>query len=221
MSEVAVTQQLNQDTQNQIQVNINKVEEEDEVTVAEKKYELSINNIKTYYELTIDRASIGQLILSLNFLGIKKKAKQNIYQKKLNKIFFTTKAKEFVEIYNKLLKCESEEERSVKYFNLVGPLPKKLSIPQKLSKTGSPILNIAKIGDRIQALKQRVDFIANRDLPSFYNDKPSHTKHFYEMQELMKSFVDEIDKFEIDFRKAIDICTKLQNAYDIKQSMYE
>lgn len=195
------------------------VKEEDKEEVKEESFNLSIQDVSTYYHIKIVKASIGQIILCMKYLGIKEP--KNVYQKKFNNIFLKQRAQDFVVTYEELLKCEDKVEKEVKSFNLTGPLPQGLCVPQEISKHGSKFVNKAKIGDLIQALYQRTIFIAERGIPKFYEDRPEHKKYFLKMQAQMTEFIIEIENLEEDFRKAVTLCTKLQDVHDIKSSMYK
>lgn len=175
---------------------------------------LKISDVRSYPKLLIFKASISQLMLQINFLGIKEP--KNVFQMNFDRIFLKDRAKKFVATYENILKCETVEERDVKLYNLIGPLPNGLKITQNILKNNSKIVNRAKIGDLIKALYQRVTFIVQRPMPKFYEDNPAHKKYFLKMQQEIQEFKEEIEKFEEDFQKTIDLCKKLQNVSEYK-----
>ena len=190
------------------------VDEEDKVEVSELY--LDISCVRTHHTLKIYRASLGQIVRSFQHFIIKEP--KNVYQHKLNRLFFKKSVPEFISKYNDLLQFSTVAEHDVKYINLVGPLPTGLVIQQTLK--GSPILNIAKVGDVIEALRQRATFIRDRDLPSFYDDKPEYAKCFKNMQLEMDTLLTNIDHLEDSFIEAIDRASKAQQADYIKKNMF-
>lgn len=197
-------------------------------------YDLSVTNIPIEHGYVITKASIGQLMSRLFFLvqigyqDTQLSANSNseyhnlIYKRCISK-FFSTRLNQFVQKYEDILKCENSWENAVKDYNIgsVG-LPKGMIIPQKINGTNK--LSRSKIGDIIQAVKQRADFIINREVPTIYDSHEDHQyyrMYFVKMQDEIKQFWPEIESFESDWIRCIDKAKKAQYAFDIKNSFYK
>lgn len=161
-------------------------------------FPLSRNFVDWDPKYTLDRASLSQIIETIQKTKIKPKNKyEEILGEELQKII-----PKLINQFDGMLKCESKKEHEVKRANLVGKMPKYVSI--NTEKHGRIKLNNAGIGVMIQALYQRVDFILDRDMPKFYKDDEEFENYFKNMQKLIGEFRQAVDEFEEDFMSSID-----------------
>lgn len=166
-----------------------------------KELSLDLVNWKPNYILAM--ASIGQIMVS--FSKIKNLVPKNTYEiilyEKLNKIVHTLLIK-----YNNLLKYNSNVEREVKYYNLIVDLPKNTFIDDN----DNIYLKNAKIGKLVNASKQRINFILNRDIPMRYKKDILYEDAFIKMRDELKEFLNTMNDFEKDFVNSIDEAKKAQ-----------
>jgi len=168
---------------------------------------LSLDMVTINHRYRLDRASIGQIMKRISNLGIKNP--KNEYQKTLDG-FFSTEVPKLVNSYNELLKCSSQEEHVVKEFNLLGELPRKMSLDTEIKK--SSFLFKASMGDMFAALKQRIKFIVDREIPKFYETNEKYKEEFINMQKQISEFRSSVDEFENNFVDTIDKAMKSKNS---------
>jgi len=172
--------------------------EVDEVIVVQKPIDLnslSLDKVSIHYTYLLEKASIGQIMKRLSNLLIKDP--KNPYQRSLNE-YFQTAVPKLVEAYNSLLKCSTYEEYIVKDYNLLGNLPRNMSLDTSIKK--SPNLYQASVGDMLTALKQRIEFIAKRDIPKFYEKNAIYVEPFKNMQQQVLNLLPAIAEFEDGFK---------------------
>lgn len=156
---------------------------------------LSLEKVSIHYTYLLEKASIGQIMKRLSNLAIKDP--KNPYQRALNE-YFETAVPKLISAYNTLLKCSTYEEYVVKDYNLLGNLPKNMSLDTSIKK--SPNLYQASVGDMLTALKQRIEFIAKRDIPMFYEKNNVYVEPFKRMQKQVLDLLPAITEFEDGFK---------------------
>ena len=174
---------------------------------------LSLDNVDWKGHYVLARASIGQIIRTLQNVKIhaeKKKSSVKPYEMTLN-VGLCDIISDLLDNYEKMLCFESDIERDIAFFNIIVNLPKDIVI--NAEKHGQIYLNRANIGNLIQAMRQRVDFILNRDIPDRYTDDPEQLTVFNSLKEKLLNFKNDIDTFEQDFIDIIDKAHKSQQKY--------
>ena len=166
---------------------------------------LSLDKVSIHYTYLLEKASVGQIMKRLSNLAIKDP--KNIYQETLNE-YFKTAVPKLVNAYNEMLKSSTYEEYVVKDYNLLGNLPRKMSLDTSIKK--NPNLYQASVGDMLKALRQRVDFIATREVPKFYEKNPMYMESFKNMQKQILELIPHVDEFENGFTNTIDKVMKLK-----------
>lgn len=163
--------------------------------------ELNLNMVNWRPNYILAMASIGQIMVS--FSKIKNLVPKNSYESvlyiKLNKNISI-----LLEKYNDLLKYNSNAEREVKYYNLIVDLPKNTFIDDK----DNIYLKNARIGKLVNASKQRINFILNRDIPFRYKNNVLYENAFVQMRDELKEFYETLINFEKDFVISIDEAKK-------------
>lgn len=172
-------------------------------TNANLKLDLSLVHWKPNYILS--RASLGQIMCSFN--KICDLVPKNIYEETLYEKLPVI-LKKLIQTYENILKCNNASEHCVKYFNLIGNLPKGTSIFD--GEHGYIKLGYPKIGQLIKAANQRIDYILERDDPKFYQENEILLKEFNKMKQEIDKFKDTLLDFEIDFMEAINDAHKMQ-----------
>jgi hypothetical protein len=165
----------------------------------EKNYSLSLDQAELKDNYNLFQASLGQVMKQLKVMTVKQPLSE--FDKVMFK-FFTERKAVFVESFEKILNCESDEEYKVKSFNLIGNLPRGVMVPQKIK--GHVKLCKARLGDLIATVYQRIQFIVTREVPSFYDNFPEMKNYFLKMQDEIKEFGCEVKSFEDDFIAAVD-----------------
>ena len=154
-------------------------------------------------------ASLAQIIKSMEDIQIKHK--KTIYEMVLDE-WFSSAIPEFISEYKKLLLYSNKVEYDVKYFNLIGNLPKGLRIYNDTD--GKTVLSRAPLGQRIRALHQRISYILRRPTPLGYIHRLDYLQAFKQIQEEMKYFERVVVNFELSFQEAIHKAHRNQNAYN-------
>ena len=168
---------------------------------------MSLDKVKIGRRHKVNRASIAQLVKRLSTSRIKNP--KNIYQESLNE-FFDAQNPKLAKAYNDILNCSNYEEYVVKEYNLLGDLPGKMAIDTSIQK--SNLLFKAAVGDMINALKQRVKFIIEREIPVYYNSNEQFKKEFINMQEQIAEFSYEVNEYEENWIKANDTAQKAKHS---------
>ncbi len=165
---------------------------------------LSLDKVKIGRRHKVTRASIAQLVKRLSTSKITNP--KNKYQESLN-IFFESENSKLADRYNEILQCSSYDEMVVKEYNLLGDLPGKMEITEPCIQK-SNTLSKASIGDMINALRQRIQFIINREIPLYYVINESYKTEFNNMQQQITEFENAVDEYEENWIEANDIAQK-------------
>lgn len=150
---------------------------------------LNINSVMWEPYFVLSKASAGQIIYTLIYI------RDNIQDIQVSELL--TK---FIAKYENLLNSDNEIYRNVLYFNLLVNLPRSINVDDHLY--GSIKLSKAKIGVLIKCLKQRVQFIINREIPIpkyIEFDIEDYSKEFLHLQDSMKNYYSDILEFEKEF----------------------
>lgn len=150
---------------------------------------------KPYYNLS--KASLGQIVQTLSKI---KFSRRNVYEKALAEELEII-IPNFISSFDAMLDCVTKEEIDVYKVNLLGNLPKSVMINPE--DHAGILLHRAPIGQIISALKQRVEFILERDTPVMYDENKTYLEAFEEMKNKLKNFNEEILQFESKFCEAI------------------
>lgn len=150
----------------------------------------------------LSKASPGQIMKRI--FNITKSKPKNKYQLELYK-FFDSFVPEFVQCYNQMVFGDKDTEdydeiKSVRIVNLLGMLPKTLSIDTNITKQDN--LFLASIGDMINALRQRLTFICQRNSKELYSNNDKQCQEFEKLQVDVTIFMDKLVDFEDGFRDA-------------------
>ena len=176
--------------------------ENDDIIKETEILNLTLNLVDWKPHYILARASLGQIMVSLNKIS-KVKAK-NMYEKILyNKLKILIEELMNGEYgYNKLLQCENINEKNVKFYNLVVNMPSNISIFNE--DHGHMKLRNAKIGQLIKASKQRIEYILKRDIPELYQNNEKLLNEFNKMKIDLDNFKNLLEDFEENFVEAID-----------------
>ena len=177
-------------------------------TNASINFDLSLDMVQFEYNCPVSQASIGQIIKSLNSV-VNLKAK-NIYEITLYSKF-NSFIPQFIEEYNKLLKCTNQFEYLVKYYILIVQLPYGVEIP--INNHNYINLGKPRIGELIKAARQRISFIIEREIPMVYQILELYRQEYLKMIEQLKDFLIKLNEFEKDFVNAIDLAHKAQQKF--------
>lgn len=174
------------------------------------------NNVNWKPNYVLSQSSLGQIMETIARIRMNPK---NIYEETLYNKLGPIRIV-FVSQFDQMLITNSYVESQVILHNLLGNLPKGTKIfPQNHDKI---TLGRAKIGNLLQALYQRVDFILTRDPPTFYEKNTSYLVAFNEMRKKLTVFRQDIKKFEEGFVDAIDGAHKAQQTwYPSKSSQHD
>lgn len=169
-------------------------------------YNLNLGLVDWHPYYFLSKGSLGQIMVS--FSKINSTNPKNIYERtlyqKLNIII-----KGLVDRYDEMLQCNSEEEKNVKFHNLIVNLPKGVSIYDDIH--GYIKLGYAKIGQLIYAAYQRIDYILDRDIPTIYENNDLLLKEFNKMKDELAIFRTELESFETSFMEYINEARQMQN----------
>ena len=162
-------------------------------TIAEQNQDLQMHlgmvDFKLHYVLS--KASIGQIMVCFqNVLKIKPK---NQYEEKLYAIIIPEITK-LVDQYNEMLFVESYSEMIVRYYNLLINLPIGTSINDE--EHGKIKMKNPKIGFLIQAAKQRLRFLLDREIPEIYKINNSLLDEFNILRDDVTVFYNNMVRFE-------------------------
>ena len=169
------------------------------------KFDLSLDMVAFEYNCPVSQASIGQIIKSLN--NVVNLHAKNIYEITLYSKFNSI-IPQFIDEYNKLLKCSNQLEYIVKYYILIVKLPYGVEIP--INNHNNIRLGKPRVGELIKAARQRIDFIIEREMPIVYQTFEPYRHEYLKMIEQLKDFLVKLDEFEKDFVNAIDLAHKAQ-----------
>lgn len=174
---------------------------------------------------TLSRASIGQIMITINKICISKPNKVP-YEVILNN-FFNKEIPKLVFEYEKCLRGINDIDTDIRLFNLVKAyLPKHIKIiperngyNRKKEELDMP-LETANLGSLIGALKQRISHIVNADAPPIY-ELDEEKNSFEYMKQDLSLFFEELGNFERKFVITVDRATRKQkeqhneNRYDL------
>lgn len=173
-----------------------------------QSYDLSLDQVNWNPSYILSKASIPQIIIS--FKNILKVNPKNEYETTLYQ-----RLKPAVEIlinaYDEILRCKNLKENQVKYYNLIINMPSSVTIFHK--EHGRIRMSNAKIGALIEACKQRIKFILERDIPSLYLTDHEILQEFNKMKSQMENFEYNLLDFEAEFILAIDEAHKTQQSF--------
>ena len=169
---------------------------------------LDLVDFSKYYILS--RASLGQIMTSFANINFTFSIKNNIYQNVLYQLLNII-IPDLICSYYKLLKCNSFIEKEVKFYHLIVNIPHNLEIV--LNNHNIVNLGKPKIGELITAIKQRIDYILNKQIPILYNGKQSHIEEYNKLLIQLKGFKDNLLKFEKCFIDAISKARHEQQKY--------
>jgi len=167
------------------------------------------------YEL--HRASIGQIMVSFKLIATNPFHPKNTYQQVFGDLT-SAAATKLVEAYEKILVCENDKEKNVKFFNLIVNLPKNITIDEE--HHANMHLGSSSIGSLLDALKQRIDFIVKREVPDKCKADDDLQKYFIQMQREIDEFYDDVDDFEAEFVTIVDKAHKAQELEDRQRNNY-
>ena len=165
---------------------------EESHAIPENSLSLTMVDWKSYYVLS--KASIGQIMVC--FSKILNVMPKNVYEIKLYEKLKPATEKLLNE-FNKLLIYNDAKDKDIRYYNLIVNLPKNISIND--AENGLVILKSAKIGLLIKAIKQRISFIIEREIPERYLTDQELLQGFNNLRSNMVNYVkigdmmDEID----------------------------
>jgi hypothetical protein len=171
-------------------------------------YNLELDEVDWKPNYVLSKSSIGHIIFTFKkILNVKPK---NIYETTLYDLLKPL-LKQLLLEYNRVLLCSNIVERDVKYFNLIGNMPSYISINNE--EHGNIKLKKPKIGMMINALKQRIIYILNREIPFLYQQNENYLIEFKKMRFQLNNFEDFVNSFENEFIDAIDQAHKVQQYY--------
>ena len=168
-------------------------------------FNLSILQVPWSYNHVLSSASIGQIMCCFNNI-LTLKAKK-VYEEKLYE-YLKPNIQILLNEFNGILYCDDQAEMDVKYYNLIFHLPKNVSIfPEEHGKIklGKP-----KIGALIKAMKQRIEFILERETPKMYLSNQEMLNGFLKMKTELRDFLSIVRKFEQDFIWTVNEAHKAQ-----------
>lgn len=172
------------------------------------EWNLSVFEVYWARYFNLSEASIGQIIYCFyNIISIvPKKVYDEVLYEYLKPAIWT-----LLKEYSKILNCNSQTEKDVKYFNLIRTMPNGTSVyPEEHGKIklGKP-----KIGALIKAMKQRITFILERETPQIYLNNQEMLSEFLNMKIQLQEFYTTVRNFEQEFVLAIDEAHKAQQRY--------
>jgi len=164
----------------------------------------SIGDLMENFNLTREKklceSSFGEIMQAFSQITIKKR-ELKAYEYFL-KSWFQVSIPNIVNEYLELLEYKTKKQWAVNYFNLIGPLPPQLYINEE---EHNMILKKSNLGNLLKALKNRIHFMLNRDIPPMYLHDCEYLEHFNDIRSKLKMFDQNIDNFEKEFVKAIDM----------------
>jgi len=159
--------------------------------------DLSLIDWKPYYRLCY--SSLGQIMVS--FTKVLNVTPKNNYEITLYGILKPALT-DLIDSYKQLLHFESENEKNVKFHNLIVGLPYGVSVLE--NEHGDMFMGRAKIGQLIRASKQRIEFMLTREAPMIYKKNLELFDSFINLRNEINKFRDDMNSFEIEFIDAID-----------------
>lgn len=174
---------------------------------------LDMIRIEKYYR--VSKSSLPQLLVRLKMVNIDNP--KNSYEFMFNKLY-RQRVQIVINEYNKVLKYRTSVEYYIKVYNLFGRLPKNIIIETFMK--GSDKLFQSRVGDLITAIKQRIEFIIDRNVPQVYylwdyNEELNYVEEFNKMQNELTKFWYTIDKFEKDFKEIIYVSKRAITLVDL------
>jgi hypothetical protein len=170
-----------------------------------KEYALSLNMVDWKANYVLSKASIGQIMVC--FSNILKVIPKNVYEIKLYEKLKPAIEKLLSE-FNKMLMYKEVKDRDVKFYNLIVNMPNNVSINDV--EAGSIVLKSAKIGALIKAMKQRINFIKDREFPQRYLEDQELLQEFHNLRMVINNYLNAVNDFESEFISAIDGAHKAQ-----------
>jgi hypothetical protein len=161
---------------------------------------LTLDSVDYRRSYVLSKSSIGQIMKAMSVTTTRLNNPKNNYEQ----ILFPgikNLLNDLIKEYNTLLIFSDEPEHSVKKINLIGNLPKPLSLLEQEHRIQ---LHTANIGNLIKACYQRIDFILNRDVPVFYKENQNYLPAFNKMQNELRTFKEKVREFENNFKNLID-----------------
>ena len=152
---------------------------------------------KPYYILS--KASIGQIMMC--FTKILNVVPKNTYELKLYE-YLKPSTTTLISEFKKLLIYDNDIERDILFYNLIINLPKTVSVNDE--EDGLIKLRSAKIGYLIKAIKQRIKFIQERDIPQRYVNNLEQLEKFNSLRSNINNFNSMVCIYESEFIVAID-----------------
>lgn len=176
-----------------------------------KENKLESVNWQPHYRLS--KASIGQIMITFESILKKMKAKTelNIYEQTLNSRVIP-KMESIVDQFKKILSnSDNDFKKQVIFYNLIVDLPKGVMIDN--DKHGKIFLKHANIGGLLEAARQRLSFILEREIPEIYKTDPNLDAAFYCLRVELAIFLNEVIDFEDYFMESIKLAHVAQQNY--------
>jgi hypothetical protein len=162
-------------------------------------YDLNLDQVHWSSKCSLSRASIGQIMVS--FKNILRAQPRNLYQ-----TILYTRLKPAVEAlvnaYCEIIRCVNSKEQQIKYFNLIVGLPHNTIIFP--GEHNFIFLRNPNIGALIKAIKQRITFILERDIPIIYRNDSTLNDEFLNLRRQIQNFKLDVLTFEEEFIIAVD-----------------
>ena len=121
--------------------------------------------------------------------------------------------------FNKVLKYNSEVNRSVIYYNVGGRLLYGTEIKMKYHSNVS--LGHGNLGPFIEAAIQRTEFILNRKTPDRYENKQEYIESFETLKTNLNVFLEQLKKVQDDFKDTVTKARNTVNMNEVKQRRKE
>lgn len=174
----------------------------------QQQWKLSIAQVPWHYNYALSNASIGQILCCFgNILNLQPK---KVYEEKLYE-YLKPNIQSLLADFDNILYCQDQDEIDVKYYNLLSYLPNSVHIfPEEHGqlKLGKP-----RIGALIKALKQRIEFVLDRETPKMYLSNQNMLNGFLKMKIQLKKFLNDVRQFEQEFIWTVNEAHKAQQKY--------
>jgi len=147
----------------------------------------------------LSKSSLGQIMRSISKIRYRAKKGNKFQMEVYPKLNFLIK--QLIKDFNEVLDYENDFEYKVNLYNLIGTLPRGMSIND--DEHDRILLDSKEIGEFIVAALQRIDYILNREMPIMYRDRRGLEDAFRKMQNKLLEFKYILKEFENQYKKIV------------------
>lgn len=175
---------------------------------------LELDSFEYNDKFTLARASLAQIVIAMDRTQSRLTDPESDFQKILYP-WFQQNLPTLVQKFKDMLTYSSETERNVKFFNLGGSLPKKISV--KLDFHNRVQLGNGNFGPFLKAAVQRVKYILDRDVPERYDGNEVATATFNSLREALGSYHEYLVSLEEEYNDVVNKARKTVDMEEVKR----